>query len=392
MTRFPRRLRQAALAASTALALGAPATAAPGAGSASMCPPPMSRLTVTGQGESRVAPDLAMIQLGVTTQAPSAAEAMRQNAAQQAAVIEALTGAGIGQAEIQTSGLNLNPMMDYGEGRAPAVTGYQATNMVAVRVREVARLGEILDAIVGAGANEINGISFTRDDSASAEDEARRAAVEDARHKAEVLAEAAGLTLGPVLVLRDAPGMEGPRPLMMEARAASDAAKVPVAPGEVALSATVEMQFALRGEDCGPMGGHRGMGGMGGGHHGRGGGHHGMGGMDGGGAGHGRHGGHDGRHGGAGALPEGHPPVPGRDPASAPQPDPAPDPAPAARPDAAPDAAAEPAPAADPAGSPAGDLPPPLGTDTGAPGPGEPLVPMGETPPDAPAAGQAPAN
>lgn len=324
MTLVSRRLVRAALVASTALALGAPATAAPGKGH-SMCHPGMSRLTVTGQGEARAAPDMATIQLGVTTQAASAAEAMRQNSTQQTAVIEALTGAGIEQADVQTSGLNLNPLMDYAEGRAPTVTGYQASNMVAVRVREVARLGEVLDAIVAAGANEINGISFIRDDASASEDEARRAAVEDARHKAEVLAEAAGLTLGPVLVLRDTPAMEGPRPMMMEARAASDAAKVPIAAGEVALSAMVEMQFALSGQDCGPM--------PGGNDH--------------------MHGGHGHGHGdhpmpGDAPTPEGGPatPAPGND-------------------------AAAPAP---------GDVPPPMGTDSGAPEPGQPVVPMGETP------------
>ena len=257
---------------------------------------------------------------------------MRQNSTQQTAVIEALTGAGIDQADVQTSGLNLNPLMDYAEGRAPTVTGYQASNMVSVRVSDVARLGEVLDAIVAAGANEINGISFIRDDARASEDEARRAAVTDARHKAEVLAEAAGLTLGPVLMLRDTPAMEGPRPMMMEARAASDA-KVPIAPGEVALNAMVEMQFALTGQDCGPMGGGY---------------RHGM--------------GHD-HHGGQGhdAMSEGQSPVP--------------------------DDAPVPAPGNDAAAPVPGDVPPPLGTDTGAPEAGEPVVPMGETP-----EGQAPAN
>ncbi|VDS10244.1 26 kDa periplasmic immunogenic protein precursor [Paracoccus haematequi] len=336
MTQFPRRLARAALVASTALALGAPAMAAPGKGGHGTCHPGMSRLTVTGQGEARVAPDLATIQLGVTTQAAGAADAMRQNSQQQTAVFEALAGAGIDAADVQTSGLNLNPVMDYGEGRAPTVTGYQASNMVSVRVKDVARLGEVLDAIVAAGANEINGISFIRDDSSATEDEARRAAVEDARHKAEVLAEAAGLTLGPVLVLRDTPTPEGPRPMMMEARAAADSAKVPIAAGEVALSALVEMQFALGGQDCGPMGGKGGRG------------HH--------------------NHG----LPEGHPPMPGDD-TGAPVPG---------------DDADAPVPGDD-AGVPVpGDVPPPLGTDTGAPEPGQPVVPMG-TPP---AEGQTPAN
>ncbi|WP_207103154.1 SIMPL domain-containing protein, partial [Paracoccus shandongensis] len=346
MTQVSRKLVRAALAASTAFALAAPALAAPGKGGHSMCHPGLSRLTVTGQGEARVAPDMATIQLGVTTQAASAAEAMAQNSTRQAAVIEALAGAGIEGADVQTSGLNLNPVMDYAEGRAPTVTGYQASNMVAVRVKDVARLGEVLDAIVAAGANEINGIGFTRDDSSASEDEARRSAVADARHKAEVLAEAAGLTLGPVLTLRDTPAMEGPRPMMMEARAASDAAKVPIAAGEVALSANVEMQFALMGQDCGPMpgrdGGPKGHGHMSGGHGGMMEGHMGE--------GHGAMNGDQPMPDGPAGLPEGHPPVPGMK---------------------APEGGAAPAPApgADPVTPAPGDLPPPLGTDTGAPEP-----------------------
>ena len=349
MTLVSRRLAGAVLLASTAL--GAPALAAPGPGGPSLCHPGLSRLTVTGEGEARAAPDMAAIQLGVTTQAPGAAEAMRQNSAQQTAVIEALAGAGIEGADIQTSGLNLNPLMDYAEGRAPSVTGYQASNMVTVRVRDVARLSEVLDAIVAAGANEINGISFLRDDSAASEDEARRAAVEDARHKAEILAEAAGLTLGPVLVLRDTPAVEGPRPMMMEARDAAIAAKVPIAAGEVAMTAQVQMEFALTGQDCGPVQerGH--------GHGPEGHGHMHQGHMQ---EGHGAmHGDHPPMPDGPQGLPEGHPPVPGME---------------------APEGSSAPAPATDPAAPAPGDLPPPLGTDTGAPEAGEPVVPMGEAP------------
>lgn len=336
MTQVSRRLGRIALVASTAVVLAAPAMAQPEGGERPFCHPAMSRLTVNGTGESRVAPDMASIQMGVTTQAASAAEAMRLNSTQQAAVIEALTGAGIEQGDIQTSGLSLNPVMDYGEGRAPAVTGYQASNMVTVRVRDVPRLGEVLDTIVSAGANEINGITFLRDDNANAQDDARRAAVEDARHKAGVLAEAAGLTLGPVLVLRDSVVAEGPRPMMMEARAAADSAAVPIAAGEIATTATVEMQFALTGQDCVPMGpgGHR----------------------------HGSHGRHHGQDHGVmhGSMQEGHSPQPGGPSDGA-----------AINPDAPGGEAGAPVP---------GDLPPPMGTDTGAPGPDEPLVPMGESP------------
>ncbi|MBU3029521.1 SIMPL domain-containing protein [Paracoccus marinaquae] len=213
-----------------------------------------SRLSVTGEGEVRAAPDMASIQLGVTSQADSAAEAMRQNSDRQAAVIAALTSAGIAASDIQTSGLNLNPMMDYGEGQAPRVTGYQAGNMVTVRVVEIAGLGAVLDAIVAAGANEIGGIGFELRDSAEAEDEARRAAVADARHKAGVMAEAAGLRLGPVLHLGDGSQPEVPRPMMRMAAEAAGASGVPVQAGELAIGATVQMEFALigKGDDCKP--------------------------------------------------------------------------------------------------------------------------------------------
>ncbi|WP_405405797.1 SIMPL domain-containing protein [Paracoccus sp. Ld10] len=247
-----RALPAGRLALSVALTalMAAPALAAPMA-----CGPAgPSRLTVSGTGQTRVAPDMATVQLGVTTQADSAAAAMEQNSTQQGAVIEALTGAGIDQAQIQTSGLNLNPLMQYGENRAPTVTGYQATNTVAVRVSDLARLGEVLDAIVTAGANEINGITFSREDGGDAQDQARRDAVADARRKADLLAEAAGVDLGPVLTLRDIQtGGGGPRPMMRMEAAMADA--VPIQAGEVEMSAQVEVEYALAGEGaCAPIG------------------------------------------------------------------------------------------------------------------------------------------
>ncbi|TJZ94083.1 SIMPL domain-containing protein [Paracoccus gahaiensis] len=244
--------RRLALSVALAALTAGPALAAPMA-----CGPAgPSRMTVTGEGQSRTAPDMASIQLGVTTQADSAAEAMSQNNDRQSAVIAALTDTGIDAAQIQTSGLSLNPLMQYGENQAPTVTGYQASNMVTVRVSDLGTLGEVLDAIVGAGANEINGITFTREDGASTQDDARREAVADARRKAEVLAEAAGVELGPLMTLRDvATGNGGPRPMMRMEAAMADS--TPVQPGEVETTAQVEVEFALAGEGaCAPMPSH----------------------------------------------------------------------------------------------------------------------------------------
>lgn len=270
MRQFSSRMNRALMAATTGLAVAFATTAlaSPGSGhghgmkaghqgcgghGAMM----MSRLSVTGQGDARIAPDLAEISLGVTSQAESAAAAMEQNAEQQTAVIDALKGAGIEAADIQTSGLNLQPRMDYPENGSPTINGYEATNMVSVRVTEIEKLGEVLDAIVAAGANQINGINFQREDAGASEDQARSAAVEDARHKAEVLAKAAGLELGPVIVMRDAPVSDGPRPMMMRAESASGAS-TPVEAGELTVSAQVQVDYAMRGgkggETCGPRG------------------------------------------------------------------------------------------------------------------------------------------
>ncbi|AUH63777.1 SIMPL domain-containing protein [Paracoccus zhejiangensis] len=221
-----------------------------------------ARISVTGEGQALGQPDMATINLGVTTQAETAAAAMTQNSEQQTAVIAALTGSGVEERDIQTSGLNLTPMMDYSrEGQPPRVTGYQAQNMVTVRVRDLAGLGGTLDGLVTAGANEINGITFGRDNSDEMQDEARRDAVADAQHRAEVIAEAAGLTLGPVLTMRDVVYTQGgPEPMMMRQAMDAGASKaVPVQGGELTMMAQVEMQFALRDEaamaECAGMGG-----------------------------------------------------------------------------------------------------------------------------------------
>lgn len=234
-------------------ALTTPAMAAPMSCGASG----PSRLTVVGQGQSRVAPDMATVQLGVTTQADSASDAMAGNNERQRAVIEALTAAGIAEDDIQTSGLNLNPLMQYGENQAPTVTGYQAVNTVSVRVMDLDSLGAVLDAIVGAGANEINGITFAREDGADALDQAQADAVTDARRKAQMLADAAGVDLGPVLTLREiATGGGGPLPMLRMQAAMADSA--PVQPGQVDILAQVEIDYALTGDvACAPMHGPR---------------------------------------------------------------------------------------------------------------------------------------
>ncbi|MFV0385614.1 SIMPL domain-containing protein [Paracoccus sp. (in: a-proteobacteria)] len=209
----------------------------------------MSRLQVTGQGEARVTPDLAVVQIGVVSHAPQADAAMRQNAAVQALLISITTMAeGLSEADIQTSGLMINPVMDYSDGSAPKLTGYEANNVITIRVSDLVGLGKLLDSLVEAGANRITDITFLREDSGEEEDQARRAAVADARHKAEVMAGAAGLTLGPVIGMQETASEPGPQPRMrMMAADMAEGASTPVHPGQLSITAQVQVEYALTG-------------------------------------------------------------------------------------------------------------------------------------------------
>ncbi|WP_246026703.1 SIMPL domain-containing protein [Paracoccus luteus] len=255
--------RTLAMAAATLALAAAPAVAGPGGHPKAGCGP-AAQLSVTGEGQAGVAPDMAQVSLGVTTQAQTAAQALADNSTRQAAVLAALTTQGVAERDIQTSGLNLSPMQDYSrEGQPPVITGYQAQNIVTVRVRDLARLGAVLDGLVTAGANEVQGIAFSREDRTATEDEARGKAVENARHRAEVLAGAAGMRLGRLISLGDTGSAPGPMPAMMMARDAK-AESVPIATGELTITAQVSATWAMLPEgadgDCPmPGGAHGGM-------------------------------------------------------------------------------------------------------------------------------------
>jgi uncharacterized protein YggE len=202
------------------------------------------RITVTGEGRVDAAPDMATVSLGVVTEAATAAEAMAANAIQLSAVLEQLKAGGIEDRDIQTSGLSLNPNWTQPEGEAaPRITGYQASNMLTVRVRQLDQLGAVLDRTIKDGANSFNGLSFGLADPEPAMNEARKRAVADAQARARLLTQAAGLTLGPVVSISEGGGFGGPQPMYrMDAAAASP---VPVASGEVSTVASVTMVFEL---------------------------------------------------------------------------------------------------------------------------------------------------
>ncbi|THD84537.1 SIMPL domain-containing protein [Aliigemmobacter aestuarii] len=204
-----------------------------------------ARITVTGEGRVDAAPDMATISLGVTTEGKTGAEAMAANTAAQSRVLAQLRGAGIEDRDIQTSGLSLNPNWDYGSSNGSGrITGYTASNMVNVRVRDLARLGEILDASIGEGANTLNGVSFGLIDPAPAMTEARKRAVAEARGIAETLAQASGAELGRILSITEGGGYGGPAPMFRAEAAAAE--PVPVAAGEVSTVATVTIVWEIK--------------------------------------------------------------------------------------------------------------------------------------------------
>jgi uncharacterized protein YggE len=201
-------------------------------------------ITVTGEGIVAASPDLATVSLGVTTQGETAAAAMAASSAALQAVLERLTAAGIEERDLQTSNLSLNPNWQGGDGTtAPVIAGYVASNILSVRVRDLGKLGAVLDAVIADGANTLNGISFGLADPDPVLDAARAEAVADARGRAEVLVAAAGVTLGRILSITEGGGMMPMPAPMFRMEAASDA--VPVAGGEVGMSASVTITYEI---------------------------------------------------------------------------------------------------------------------------------------------------
>lgn len=204
-------------------------------------------ISVTGEGKVEIAPDMAMLNLGVTTQAQTAAAALAANSDGIAGALAQLKAAGIADRDIQTSGLSLNPNFDYSRSDAPpTVNGYIASNMVTVKVRDLAALGQTLDAVVTDGANTLNGLTFGLQNPAAATDEARRSAVADAAHRAALYAEAAGVKLGRIISISEQGSYVPPQPMMMaEAGFAKDARSVPVASGEMTVMSTVSVVYEI---------------------------------------------------------------------------------------------------------------------------------------------------
>ncbi|HEU0043998.1 SIMPL domain-containing protein [Sphingomonas sp.] len=203
-------------------------------------------LDISAQGRVSRVPDVATIRAGVVTQAPTAAAALADQAARMSRVLAALRRAGVQPRDIATANVGLSPQYRYVENQPPAITGYQATNTVAIRFREIAKAGGILDALVAAGANQIDGPELAIDQPDAALDEARLEAVKTARARAELYARAAGLRVRRIVSIVEAGVDAGsPRPPIAYARMASADAKTEVVAGERDLGVTVQVRFLL---------------------------------------------------------------------------------------------------------------------------------------------------
>ena len=206
---------------------------------------PPARIVVSGDGSVRVAPDYAEIGCGVTTKAKTAKEATDANSKAMAAVAAALSSAGIEQKDIQTTRFSLQPVYAPPQPNTePKLTGFAVSNQFRVTIRRIADVGDILDRLIAAGATDVGSVEFSHSDASKALDQARAAAIADARRKAELYAQAAGLTLGAVAWITEDSAYTPPTPLGAM-RAAGGMAAVPIAVGEDTLRVRLTVGFDI---------------------------------------------------------------------------------------------------------------------------------------------------
>lgn len=234
----------------TALALAAsPLLLAPAA--AQVAAPIMADgtiLDVSAEGRTTRVPDVATIRAGVVTQGATAAAALADNAAKMAAVLDALKRAGIAPRDTSTANVSLSPQYRYADNQPPVVTGYQASNSVSIRFRDIAKAGAILDALVRQGANQIDGPNLSIDQPDAALDEARADAVKRARARAELYAKAAGLTVSRIVSIAESGQNDGssPQPMMMARGLMKAEPSTAIAPGETDVTVTLSVRFLLK--------------------------------------------------------------------------------------------------------------------------------------------------
>jgi uncharacterized protein YggE len=223
--------------------LGAAVVALAGVGrpeSAGGASKPAGGITVTGTGSVKSVPDEAEFTLGVQTHGSTAREALAANSGRMHRVIDAVRAAGIAKGDVKTQEVSVSP--SYGDNGP--VDGYTARNSVSVRIRELAKAPDVLDGASKAGANEVYGPTLSRSDQEGLQAKALRSAVENAKSKAQALADAAGVRLGSVTAISE--GFSGgPEPMYAFATARASADKAPIEPGTQDVQASVTVTFAI---------------------------------------------------------------------------------------------------------------------------------------------------
>jgi uncharacterized protein YggE len=205
---------------------------------------PPARIIVTGEGNVNAAPDAAEIMSGVTVQAKTAKEATDANSKAMAAIDAALRGAGIAQKDIQTVRFSVSPVYGPQEAQTPPKrVGFSASNQIRINVAQIGRVGEILDALISAGASEADSVRFLHSNLPQLLDQARQAAFADAKRKAELYASAAGLALGGVAWISEEP-LYAPTP-MIQANSLAVTRAVPISPGEDTLRTQITVGFEV---------------------------------------------------------------------------------------------------------------------------------------------------
>ncbi|MCP5266865.1 MAG: SIMPL domain-containing protein [Burkholderiaceae bacterium] len=209
-----------------------------------MAAEPLARIAVAGEASRAVEPDTAHADVGVVAEAESASEALKQNSAAMARVLDSLEGRGIASTDIQTRNFSITRRYRRGSvSSQPQPDGYSVSNQVSVVVHDIGKLGGLLDALVRDGANRIDGVRFSIANPVPVMDALREAAIADARRRARRYAEAAGLTLGPTISVEETgarlPAPVGAQPAMMRS-----SQSVPIAPGQATLRIGVSVVFS----------------------------------------------------------------------------------------------------------------------------------------------------
>lgn len=230
----------AALAASTLLAVPAVAQERPRE----------ATIIVSGEGEARLAPDMAIMTMAVVKQAETAEQALADNNGAMTAVLADLKATGIEDRDLQTTGFSISPQYRQepdGNGgyKPPVIIGYQVTNSLTLRIRDLAKLGEVIDRSVKLGINQGGEINFTNNDPEAAVTEARKAAMQEAMAKAKTLTEAAGVSLGRVIEISENFARPMPQPMFRASVAKEAADAVPMASGENTYTVTVNVTFGI---------------------------------------------------------------------------------------------------------------------------------------------------